>query len=110
MVTGLISSSVFGLFMLGLVTRKTHELGALVGAAAGMATIILLKLYSPITFWLYIVIGPIVTIIVGTLASLILPGTPKQTRGLTLFSLGTHRTAQADRLRHNHMIYGDNQT
>ncbi len=87
MVTGLISSSVLGLFMLGLLTRKTHELGALIGAAAGMTTIILMKNYCPITFWLYIVIGPIITIAVGLIASLILPGTPGETRGLTLYSL-----------------------
>ena len=87
MVTGLISSSVLGLFMLGLLTRKTHEVGALIGAVAGMATIILLKYFSDITFWLYIVIGPIVTISVGTIMSLILPGEAKETRGLTLFSL-----------------------
>ena len=88
MVTGLISSSVIGLFMLGLMTRRSHEAGALVGVTAGMATIVALKLYSPITFWLYIVIGPIVTIAVGYLASFILPGQPRQTEGLTFFSLG----------------------
>lgn len=87
MVTGLISSSVIGLFMLGLVTRKTHEAGALVGAAAGMTTIILMRMYCPITFWLYIVIGPIVTIVVGSTASLLLPGKPRRTEGLTIYSL-----------------------
>lgn len=89
MVTGLISSSVLGLFLLGLITRKSHELGALFGAAVAMIVIVILRTYyqDQVTFWLYIAIGPIVTILVGSLASLVLPGKPRETRGLTLFSL-----------------------
>ena len=87
MVTGLISSSVLGLFMLGLLTRRAHEVGALIGAAAGMSVIVWLKNTSPITFWLYIVIGPLVTIFVGYTASLVIPGRARQTRGLTLYSM-----------------------
>ena len=104
MVTGLISSSVIGLFLLGLVTRKTHEAGALVGAAAGMATIILMKFYCPITFWLYIVIGPLVTICIGVAASLILPGTPHTSdAGLPIQHVALLITSRGHILKHLHI-------
>lgn len=87
MVAGLISSGVAGVFFLGLISSRTHEVGALFGAVVGMLVVVYLSLYTDVIFWLYIVVGNTVTVGVGLLASLILPGTPKATEGLTLFSL-----------------------
>lgn len=87
MVTGLISSGIIGLFMLGLITRRTHELGALTGTAVGMLTVVYLQVYTDVIFWLFVVVGTLVTIAVGLVASLVLPGKPKATDGLTFSSL-----------------------
>lgn len=92
MVTGLISSSIIGLFMLGLVSTRTHQLGVLVGAIAGILSVVYLKMYTDTIFWIYMVAGNVCTMVVGIAASFILPGKPRSTEGLTFFSLLTKET------------------
>lgn len=87
MVTSLISNGIVGLFTLGLLTRRAHQSGALVGVVSGMITVAWLQHDGVITFWLYTAVGTGVTVIVGYLASLVLPGRVPPLAGLTVYTL-----------------------
>jgi SSS family transporter len=77
--------ALLGVFLLGTLTRYATQSGAIVGMIFGFALNLLLWLHvSPITlgpitvphiaFTWYVLIGSIVTFVVGSLASLVLPG------------------------------------
>jgi solute:Na+ symporter, SSS family len=87
MLTNLIGNGVVGLFTLGLLTRRAHQTGALLGVICGMAVVWFLQRDGTVTFWLYTAVGTTVTVTVGYLASLILPGRIPALDGLTLFTL-----------------------
>ena len=87
MVTSLISNGIVGLFTLGLLTRRTHETGALVGVVSGMLAVAWLQHTGGITFWLFTAVGTAVTVIVGYTASLILHGRIPPLAGLTVYTL-----------------------
>ena len=87
LVTNLIGNGVVGLFSLGLLTRRAHQTGALIGVVSGMAAVGWLQQHSPVTFWLYTAVGTGVTVTVGYLASLILPGRIPALAGLTVYTL-----------------------
>ena len=83
----LLGGSLGGLFALGIFTRRAHGPGALVGAAVGMAAPLLARAYTNISPQLFAAIGLTACIIVGYLASLILPGGGKDVTGLTVYSM-----------------------
>lgn len=85
--TGLISNGIIGLFWLGLLTRRANEVGALIGVVFGMLTVLYLQTSTEVTFLVYQAAGGLVAIVVGYLASLLIPMRPKETAGLTLFTL-----------------------
>lgn len=87
LVTGLISNGIVGLFGLGLLTRRAHQTGAIIGMTVGMSVVFALQRYTPVTFWLYALVGSAVTFAVGYLLSLVLPGRPRGLDGLTIFTL-----------------------
>lgn len=87
LVTNLISNGIVGLFTLGLLTKRAHQTGALIGVAAGMGVVIWLQNHSTITFWLFTTIGTLVTVGVGYLASLLLPGRQPDLAGLTFHTM-----------------------
>ncbi|MFP4283224.1 MAG: sodium:solute symporter family transporter [Opitutales bacterium] len=89
-ITGLITNGTVGLFGLGLLTKRAHELGALLGVAAGMVVTIWLQAFTPVTFWLYAVFGSIVTFVVGYTLSFI-PFPRRVIDGLTVYTLDKPR-------------------
>ncbi|MEM7682883.1 MAG: sodium/solute symporter [Planctomycetota bacterium] len=93
----LISSSILGLFLLGLISKQTHELGAMIGAVFGMLVVVYLKLEfeSEVHFLLYIPIGTTAAVPVGLIASLVLPGRPRATAGLTFYDMPKDPPADA---------------
>jgi SSS family transporter len=90
-ITGLITNGTVGLFGLGLLTKRAHEAGALLGVVAGMMVTVYLQAYTPVTFWLYQVVGSIVTFVVGYGLSLALPLPRKPIAGLTVYTLDQPR-------------------
>lgn len=81
---GLVSSGLVGVFALGIFTRRTHAHGALVGAAASVGVLIYATFFSTLHFYLYAVLGISVCMVVGYVASLILPaGEDRDLSGLT---------------------------
>jgi Na+/proline symporter len=83
---GLTGGALAGLFALGIFTRRAHGPGALIGAAASVLTLYYAQRYTKLSFFLYGALGILTCVLVGYLASLILPGTRKPLEGLTLFT------------------------
>jgi SSS family solute:Na+ symporter len=59
-----------GVFLLGTWNRRANERGALVGFAAGIAVMIAVRVYTPLAWTWYVLVGTIVTFAVGSIASL----------------------------------------
>ena len=62
-----------GVFLLGVLTKKASERGAMVGFAIGFAVNLYLRFGTSIAFTWYVAIGSLVTFITGYFASFILP-------------------------------------
>lgn len=59
-----------GIFALGMLTRRAHERGVIIGAVAGLATIIYIQNFTSITSFFHSFVAFIVTLVVGYLGSL----------------------------------------
>ncbi|MGB8967321.1 MAG: sodium:solute symporter [Candidatus Sulfotelmatobacter sp.] len=69
--------ALLGVFLLGVLTRKANQRGAMVGMLFGFSTeLYLWRAQVPWTWW--VVIGTIVTFVVGYIASLFQPEHPKK--------------------------------
>ena len=75
-----------GVYALGMLTRRAHGNGALVGAVASIILTVVVKTYTPLHFMLYGVVSVVSCIGVGYLASLVLPGRPVDLSGLTVYT------------------------
>jgi SSS family transporter len=62
--------AMLGVFLLGVLTRRTTESGAIVGMICGLALNLYLWLSTSVAFTWYVALGSIVTFAVGYLASL----------------------------------------
>jgi solute:Na+ symporter, SSS family len=68
-----------GVFLLGTWNRRANEMGALIGFATGIATMIAIRFGTSLAFTWYVLVGTLVTFAVGSIASLgtsAPPGTP----------------------------------
>jgi Na+/proline symporter len=88
MILGLFGGSMCGLFCLGIFTRKANGPGAIVGAFAGAAVLFLVQQYTEIHLLLYALVGIGGCVVLGYVASLLLPSREKTIDGLTLHTLG----------------------
>ncbi len=86
---GLTGGALAGLFALGILSRRATGGGAIVGAAASVASLAALKWGLPgrVHMLLYGAIGIVVCFAIGWLASLFIGRGPADLRGLTLFTL-----------------------
>jgi sodium-coupled monocarboxylate transporter 8/12 len=69
---GLVGGPVLGLFLLGMLVKRATPWGAVIGWAAGVAAVIPVCFYSKTSFLWYGVVGCVVTVFVGWLASLLI--------------------------------------
>lgn len=74
--------SLLGVFLLGLLTRKASEPGAMVGMACGFGFNLYLWLGTKVAFPWYVVMGSFVTFAVGLLASVLIPRPLVRTGGV----------------------------
>ena len=61
--------ALLGVFLLGTWNKRANESGALVGFAAGLATMIAVNRFTPLAWTWYVLAGTIVTFAMGTIAS-----------------------------------------
>jgi SSS family transporter len=59
-----------GVFLLGTWNRRANERGALIGFAAGILLMIAVRIYTPLAWTWYVLVGTLVTFAVGSIASL----------------------------------------
>jgi solute:Na+ symporter, SSS family len=66
-----------GVFLLGTWNKNSNERGALMGFVSGIATMILVRLFTPLAWTWYVLVGTLVTFAIGTAASGLMPGSAK---------------------------------
>ncbi|HUU91367.1 MAG TPA: sodium/solute symporter [Phycisphaerae bacterium] len=86
-VIGLFAGGLGGLFLLGIFSRRAHGAGALVGLAASAVVQFTVSRTGVVYLLLYSFTGVVTCVVVGYLASLIIPARPKPLAGLTLYTL-----------------------
>jgi solute:Na+ symporter, SSS family len=65
--------SLLGVFLLGVLTRKASERGAMTGMALGLLFNLYLWRFTAVPFTWYVVFGSIITFVVGYVASFLMP-------------------------------------
>jgi len=72
-------ASLLGLFLLGTIDRRANATGALVGMFCGLAVILYVFKFTTVAFSWYVMIGSIVTFVVGAAVSRVIGGTAMAT-------------------------------
>ncbi|MDA0334049.1 MAG: sodium:solute symporter [bacterium] len=75
-----------GVYALGMLTRRANATGALLGAVVSVVVTVLVKAYTPLHFMLYASVSVLTCVVVGYLASLLLPGRIGDLEGLTVYT------------------------
>jgi sodium-coupled monocarboxylate transporter 8/12 len=70
---GLVGGPLLGLFLLGICVRRAHTLGAVAGWLVGVIVLVPVCFHTETSFLWYGVVGCLVTVSVGWLASLLFP-------------------------------------
>ncbi len=78
-VSSIFYGPILAAFILALLTKRTHALGANIGIVIGVGLNMYLWLYVPEVFWFWWnAIGCVVTLVVGYVISILIPKTTKQ--------------------------------
>jgi len=85
-IVALLGGGFVGIYILGMFTTRASSAGAIVGALASVAAAILIKGYTEIHWIFYAPAAILSCVVVGYLASLILPGPARDLTGLTIFT------------------------
>ncbi len=83
-IMGLLYGGMSGIFILGMLTKRTHSIGIFIGFLVSIAVLYYTKVYTDLHFFLYGSIGVVVCGVVGYLASLVIPVREKSLDGLTI--------------------------
>jgi SSS family transporter len=70
-IASIVYGSLLGVFLLGLLTRRTGEIAAMAGMSAGLAVMLYVKFFTPIAWTWYVLIGTAVTFGVGYTGSIL---------------------------------------
>ena len=83
LINSLLGGPILGIFLLGMLTRRAKGTGAVVGAAVGLLSVMLLQFKSPLSFYYFALIGSVVSFGIGYLVSMIGPAPDQEKlRGL----------------------------
>ena len=84
---GLFAGGLGGLFLLGIFSRRAHGVGAVIGLVASGAVQYAVSQWTPLHLLLYTVTGIGSCVVIGYLASLVIPVRRKPLEGLTVYTL-----------------------
>ena len=82
-VLGLLGSGLVTIFLLGIFTRRCHSAGVITGALASSLVMFFVTQFSPVHAYVYPLIGISSGLLIGYLASILIPATRRDTAGLT---------------------------
>ena len=88
---GLLSSSMAGLFVLGMFTRRANSTGAIAGLVAGAAAVYFTQAYTAVSFFLYAMIGLLTCVGTGYAVSLVTRSRPADLDELTIYTQRAQR-------------------
>ena len=71
-IASILYGSLLGVFLLGLLTRRTGESAAIAGMFAGLCVMLWIKFATPVAWTWYVLIGTAATCLAGSLASFVL--------------------------------------
>ncbi len=83
-IIGLFGGGLAGLFVAGIFTRRIHGPGIVIGMVASAVVLYFVKTYTDVHFFLYAAIGIASCVVIGYLASLVIPTRPRDLTGLTI--------------------------
>ncbi len=86
-VIGMFMGALGGLFVLGVTTQRANGWGAMTGILAGVAVMITVWLMKWADGYLFATIGILTCLVVGYLASLLLPSDDQDINGLTIYTM-----------------------
>jgi len=95
-IIGLYAGILSGVFMLGIFTRRASGRGVLIGMTASAAVLAFVLIRTRIHPFLYAAVGTLTCVVVGYLASLLLPAKEKSIEGLTIHTVARRRGRGAD--------------
>jgi SSS family transporter len=84
---GLFTGAMTGVFILGIFSSRANGKGTVVGVIASAASLLYIKTFTPLNFFLYSGIGIVSCVLIGYLASFLFKSS-KSTQGLTIYSVG----------------------
>jgi Na+/proline symporter len=98
LLVGLFGSSLCGVFLLGVFTRRANSWGVATGVAASIAALIVLRTFTiPINGLLTAAVGVLACVVVGYVASIFLPGRDRSLKNLTLATLEDAKESQKEK-------------
>ena len=65
--------SSFGAFLLGVLTTRANQPGAIAGIGVSLVSMLLVKLYTPLAWTWYVLVGTAICVTVGYAVSLAVP-------------------------------------
>lgn len=77
-IASILYGSLLGVFLLGLLTKRTQETAAMAGMTVGFCLMLYIKFYTPIAWTWYVLIGTSVTFAVAYALSFALPPQPSK--------------------------------
>ena len=84
-IASILYGALLGVFLLGILTQRTSETGAIAGMVASLAMMFYVKNFTAIAWTWYVLIGTTTTIVVGYFASFV---SPREVVSVTPVSLG----------------------
>ncbi len=87
-IAGMLTGAIAGVFAMGIFTKKANSAGAIIGAFSSLLTTFYIQKYTHISFFMYPVFGVLSCIVIGYIASLLIPIRRKNLEGLTVYTLG----------------------
>jgi SSS family transporter len=84
---GLLGGTMAGLFALGIISTRATATGAIVGAAAAAAALVYVKTGTDLSGLAYAAVGMVTCVVVGYLASRVLPAGAGSVDGLTIHTM-----------------------
>ncbi|MEM6259224.1 MAG: sodium/solute symporter [Planctomycetota bacterium] len=85
-VAALLGGGFVGMFVLGIFTTRTNSAGAITGALSSIAMTLYLKYFTDAHWVSYAPLAVLSCVVVGYVASFVLPGQPRNLAGLTIFT------------------------